>query len=131
VVTMKDSTIMVLDDADHEFIRMLRNLGAPRNLAFVIVYLKNVNEATSREIEQGIEISYSERSTAIQALRNLKWIESTEFKRIDGRRKITYALKIPLEKIVKHFSEEKLRESVQERESISKLKLLANSRNRI
>jgi predicted transcriptional regulator len=128
---MKDSTIMVLDDADHEFIRMLRNLGAPRNLAFVIVYLKNVNEATSREIEQGIEISYSERSTAIQALRNLKWIESTEFKRIDGRRKITYALKIPLEKIVKHFSEEKLRESVQERESISKLKLLANSRNRI
>ena len=128
---MKDSTVMVLDEADHEFIQMLRNLGAPRNLAFVIAYLKNVIEATSRVIEHGIEISYSERSTAIRALRNLRWIESTEFKRIDGSRKITYSLKIPLEVIVKHFGEEKLLRSVQEMESILKLKLLAKSRKRI
>jgi predicted transcriptional regulator len=35
---MKDLTVMVLDEADHEFIQMLRNLGAPKTLAFVIVY---------------------------------------------------------------------------------------------
>jgi predicted transcriptional regulator len=128
---MKDLTVMVLDEADHEFIRMLRSLGAPKTLAFVIVYLKNVNVATSREIERGIEISYAETIKAMQALRNRGWIEARVFKRGDGSRKITYSLKIPLEEIVKHFGEEKLLKSVQEMESILKLKLLVDSRNRI
>jgi predicted transcriptional regulator len=128
---MKDLTVMVLDEADHEFIQMLNNLGAPRNLARVIAYLKNVNEATSREIERGTEMSCIEVTKAMQALRNLGWIEVSVFKRGDGSRKITYSLKIPLDEIVKHFGEEKLGKSVQEMESILKLKKLAYSLNRI
>jgi len=128
---MKDLTIMVLDEADHEFIQMLRNLGAPRNLAHVIANLKNVNEATSREIERGTGMCCTEVTKAMQALRNLGWIEARVFKRGDGSRKITYSLKIPLDEIVKHFGEEKLGTSVQEMESILKLKKLAYSRNRI
>ncbi len=128
---MKDLTVMVLDEADHEFIQMLNNLGAPRNLARVIAYLKNVNEATSREIERGTEMSCTEVTKTMQALRNLGWIEVSVFKRGDGSRKITYSLKIPLDEIVKHFGEEKLGKSVQEMESILKLKKLAYSRNRI
>ena len=128
---MKDLTIMVLDEADHEFIQMLRNLGAPRNLAHVIAYLKNVNETTSREIERGTGMCCTEVTKAMQALRNLGWIEARVFKRGDGSRKITYSLKIPLDEIVNHFGEEKLRKSAQEREAIRRLKELANSRNRI
>jgi len=126
---MKDLTVMVLDEADHEFIQMLRNLGAPRNLAYVIAYLKNVNETTSREIERGTGMSCTEVTKAMQAVRNLGWIEVSVFKRGDGSRKITYSLKIPLEEIVRHFEKGKLRESAQARESIQRLKELANSRN--
>ena len=126
---MKDLTIMVLDEADHEFIQMLMNLGAPRNLAHVIANLKNVNETTSREIERGTGMCCTEVTKAMQALRNLGWIEARVFKRGDGSRKITYSLKIPLDEIVKHFGEEKLGKSVQEMESILKLKKLAYSRN--
>ena len=90
-----------------------------------------MNEATSREIERGIEISYAETINAMQALRNLGWIEARVFKPGDSSRKITYALKIPLEEIVKHFGEEMLLKSVREMEAILKLKQLANSQNRI
>ena len=121
---------MVLDEADHEFIRMLRSLGAPRKQAYVIGYLKNVNEATSRDVERGIEISYAEVTKAIHAMRNLGWIEAREYKRVEGRRKITYALKSSPEEIIRHFEEEKLRETMQARKSIQRLKDLANSRNR-
>ena len=128
---MKDLTVMVLDEADHEFIQMLRNLGAPRNVAHVIAYLKNVNETTSREIERGTGMCCTEVTKAMQAVRNLGWIEVSVFKRGDGSRKITYSLKIPLDEIVKHFGEEKLGKSAQEMESILKLKKLAYSRNHI
>ena len=40
VIAMQDSTVAVLDEMDHEFIRMLRFAGAPRCIADVISYLK-------------------------------------------------------------------------------------------
>ena len=129
MIDMQDSTITVLDERDHEFIQKLRNLGAPRNLAHVIAYLKNVNEATSREVERGAELGYTGVTTALQALQEMSWIEAREFKRVDGRRKVTYSLKSSLEEIVMHFDEEKRREFTQEREAIQRLKELANSKN--
>ena len=48
VIAMQDSTVAVLDEMDHEFIRMLRSAGAPRCIADVISYLKNVDEGVAR-----------------------------------------------------------------------------------
>jgi predicted transcriptional regulator len=124
---MKDFTIIVLDAADHKFIWMLMNLGAPRKQAFVIAYLKNVGEASSREIELGTGISYAEVTKAIHAMSDLGWIESRESKRVEGRRNITYSLKSSLEGIIDHFSKEKLLKNEQLKESIIRLKQLAKS----
>ena len=50
---MRQFSVKVLDDADREFVEVLRELGIPRNVASMITYLANVEEATSREIEIG------------------------------------------------------------------------------
>jgi predicted transcriptional regulator len=83
LVDMQDSTITILDERDHEFIQMLRNLGAPRNLAHFVAYLKNVNEATTSEVERGTGLGYTGEATALQALQEMGWIEAREFKRRD------------------------------------------------
>ena len=49
-VIMKDYEIKVLDEEDHIFIETLRVLGASRNVAKMMAYLMNVDEASSREI---------------------------------------------------------------------------------
>jgi predicted transcriptional regulator len=48
---MKESTVKVLDDKDLEFAETLRSLGVQRNVAILITYLANVEEASSRDIE--------------------------------------------------------------------------------
>ena len=50
---MKQTAIKVLDETDLEFIEALRNLKVPRNVATLITYLANANEATSREDRSG------------------------------------------------------------------------------
>ena len=47
---MRQFSVKVLDDADREFVEVLRELSIPRNVASMITYLANVEEATSREI---------------------------------------------------------------------------------
>ena len=130
MIAMRDSTVTVLDEMDHEFIRLLKCAGAPRCIADVISYLKNVDEASSQEIERGTELSYNDVVQAMQALRELDWIEEREDKGAGvGRHSKIYALKIPLEEIVRHFEERKVRESTQAREAIQRLKELASSIN--
>ena len=43
----------MLDEKDLEFVSALRSMNVPRNVASLITYLSNVDEATSREIEMG------------------------------------------------------------------------------
>ena len=127
---MRDLTVTVLDEMDHEFIRMLKRVGAPRCIADVISYLKNVDEASSQEIERGTELSYNDVIQAMLALGELDWIEEREGKGAGvGRPSKIYSLKVPLEEILMHFEKGKLRESAQAMKSIQKLKELASSRN--
>jgi len=48
---MKDYEVKVLDENDHIFIETLMNLGMSRNVATMMAYLMNVNEASSQDIE--------------------------------------------------------------------------------
>ena len=63
---MKQTAIKVLDEKDLEFVEALRSLKVPRNVATLITFLANANEATSREIEDGNkhEAARSEHSNA-------------------------------------------------------------------
>jgi predicted transcriptional regulator len=123
VTIMKESTVKILDDKDMEFVETLRSLGVPRNVATLITFLANVDEASSREIEMGSDLRQPEVSIAMRTLRDNNWIEEKEIKREGkGRPMKVYSLKASIDEIIKHFEEEKMHESAQAMESIQRLK---------
>lgn len=122
---MKESTVKVLDDKDLEFAETLRSLGVQRNVAILITYLANVEEASSRDIEMGSNLRQPEVSIAMRALRENDWVSEKEVRRGGkGRPMKVYSLLKPIDEIIRHFEEEKQQESVQTMESIQKLKEL-------
>jgi predicted transcriptional regulator len=128
VTIMRESTVKILDDKDMEFVETLRSLGVPRNVATLITFLANVDEASSREIEMGSDLRQPEVSIAMRSLRDNSWIEEKEIKREGkGRPMKVYSLHSSIDEIIKHFEEEKLHESAQAMESIQKLKQLIST----
>ena len=118
----------MLDEHDMEFVEALRNLKVPRNVAILITYLADSNEATSREIEMGTNLRQPEVSIAMRTLRNNNWVEEKEIKTEGkGRPMRIYKLGVPLESIIQHFQEESNRESAQAMLSIQKLKQLTTA----
>ena len=125
---MRESTVKILDDKDMEFVETLRSLGVPRNVATLITFLANVEEASSREIEMGPDLRQPEVSIAMRTLRDNNWIEEKEIKREGkGRPMKVYSLRASIDEIIKHFEEEKLHESAQAMESIQRLKQLIST----
>jgi predicted transcriptional regulator len=128
VTIMRESTVKILDDKDMEFVETLRSLGVPRNVATLITFLANVEEASSREIEMGSDLRQPEVSIAMRTLRDNNWIEEKEIKREGkGRPMKVYSLRASIDAIIKHFEEEKLHESAQAMESIQRLKQLIST----
>lgn len=123
---MRQFSVKVLDDNDREFVEVLRDLGIPRNVASMITYLANVDEATSREIEIGSNLRQPEVSIAMRTLRNNDWVEVREIKKDGkGRPMKVYKLTISLDDIIKHFEDENKRESTKVMENIDRLKDLS------
>ena len=123
---MRQFSVKVLDDDDREFVEVLRDLGIPRNVASMITYLANVEEATSREIEIGSALRQPEVSIAMRSLRDNGWVEEREVKKDGkGRPMKVYRLTISLEEIIRHFEDEKKRESARVMENIGRLKDLS------
>lgn len=118
----------VLDDKDLEFAETLRSLGVQRNVAILITYLANVDEASSREIEMGSDLRQPEVSIAMRTLRENEWVNEKEIKRGGkGRPMKVYTLQTQIDNIIKHFEEEKQQESAYTMESIQKLKDLIST----
>jgi len=123
---MKRTTVKVLDDRDREFVEALRGLNVLRSAAALITYLANVSEATSREIEMGTGLRQPEVSTGMRVLRENKWIMERDVKaERKGRPMRVFSLSASLEEIIKHYEEEKGRESALTMEAIQRLKEMA------
>ena len=129
-ILIKETSVKVLDEKDLEFIDALRNLKVPRNVAALITYLADANEATSREIEMGTNLRQPEVSIGMRTLRQNNWIEQRNIKvEGKGRPMIVYRLNVPLESIINHYEEESKQESAQAMLSIQKLKQLTTTRS--
>lgn len=125
---MKDYTVKVLDDRDLEFIEALRSLGVQRNVAALVTYLSNAKEVSSREIEMGTGLRQPEVSIGMRFLRQNGWIEERDVKgEGKGRPMKVYTLKVSIDEIIKHFEDQKLRESTKAMESIRKLRELTST----
>ena len=115
-----------MDDKDVEFVAVLLKLGVNRNVARVVVNLKNVNESTSRELEIGSDLRQPEVSIAMRTMREHGWINVREVKGPGkGRPTKVYALSTPIEEIVKYYEEEARSESARTMEAIQRLRELS------
>ena len=125
-IIIKQSTVKVLDDKDLEFVEALRNLKVPRNVATLITFLANADEATSREIEVGTSLRQPEVSIAMRTLRNNNWIAERDVKAEGkGRPMKVYKLNVSIDEIIRHYEEVENSESAKNMQAIQRLKEIA------
>ncbi|VVB62568.1 Uncharacterised protein [uncultured archaeon] len=118
----------MLDGKDLEFIDTLRSLDVPRNVAGLITYLANTDEATSREIEVGTNLRQPEVSIAMRTLRQNRWIDERDVKvEGKGRPMKVYKLRVPIQEIIQHYEVEKNSESAKTMQAIQRLKELSSA----
>jgi predicted transcriptional regulator len=123
---MKDYEIKLLDEDDHVFIEMLRNLGMSRNIAATIAYLINVEEASSREIEICTGLRQPEVSLATRLMRNQSWIRvRSEKKPGKGRPIKIYSLAAPVDAIISYYEDRIYKESQATISALKKLKVMS------
>jgi predicted transcriptional regulator len=122
-VTIKEAAVKVLDEKDQDLIEALEAVGVRRNVAIIIVYLKDLDEVATRDIEKGSGLRQPEVSIAMRTLREMGWIAEREVKGGGkGRPTRLYKLTMPIEDIIGHYEEEKRKESSQAMQSIQRLK---------
>ncbi len=117
----------MLDERDLEFIEVMRSLEVPRSVAEIIVFLASMSEATSRDIEIGTGLRQPEFSIGMRTLRENNWVVEREVKRMEGKGRPMkfYSLRVPIDEIIKHYEDEKNRESASAMEAIQRLRKMA------
>lgn len=111
VNTMKAEEVLYFTQKEEEFATLLMDIGIKRNVAKVLVYLANTDEATSREIERGTDLRQPEVSIAMRFLKEKKWINSRESKaESKGRPVKIYTLAKPINDIIDIIEKNKKKE---------------------
>jgi predicted transcriptional regulator len=125
---MKDYEVKVLDENDHIFIETLMNLGMSRNVATMMAYLMNVNEASSQDIEISTGLRQPEVSLALKLMRNQSWINvRSEKKPGKGRPMKIYSLATPVDEIIGYYEDKIYKESQATILTIKKLKVMSKN----
>lgn len=118
----------VFDQDEEMMANLLGNIGLKRNLAKALVYLANVNESVSRNIELGAGLRQPEVSIAMRELRERGWIEEWEQKKEGkGRPLKCYRLSVELCDIIDHLDDSRKRDAQQDEETIATLRSLSRT----
>jgi len=75
---LKTESVTYFSEKDEEFANILIGIGTNKNVAKVLVFLANVPETTSCEIERGADLRQPEVSLALQHMIEKDWIISRE-----------------------------------------------------
>ena len=122
---MIDFEVKILDENDLIFVSDLRNLGIQRNVALTIVYLSNIKEASSRELEIGTGLRQPEISLALGFMNDNKWIESHLIKENKkGRPLKVYSLCVTMNKIYEYYEQRIIMDYNESAVEIDRLKKL-------
>jgi len=120
---MKAKNSFVLDEKDDKAVQLFTNLGMPRNLAKTIMYLSQIDECRSADVEQVANLRQPEVSVAMQELRRRGWVAKHDIKgKGKGRPVHVYKPVVQLSEIMKNIEQEKLREFETVENNISELK---------
>jgi len=108
---MLTKTIQLFTEKEEEFVNLLIEIGMRRTVAKVLVFLANVDEATSRDIERGTDLRQPEVSIAMNYMFEREWLKNRESKAMSkGRPVKIYSLSKPVDKIFDSIEREKNQE---------------------
>ena len=126
---MEQKKVYRLDKDDNTVIRLFISLGMLTNVAKTLIYISQVGECRSSDIEHGANMYQPDVSEAMQELRKRGWVKRQNFKK-KGKGRPTYIYKYTtdLSEILKAFEQKKLEEFESAKRDISKLKNIIASR---
>lgn len=108
---MKTTMNFALDKEDDEIIQLFSKLGMAKNIAKTLVYISQVDECKSADVEQGADLRQPEVSIALQELRKRGWVHKRDLKnKGKGRPVHLYKISTDLSDIVNTFEQEKQQE---------------------
>ena len=126
---MKRKNSLVLDEKDDKAVQIFRELGMSKNLAKTLLYIYQVDECRSADVEQGADLRQPEVCVAIKELRRRGWVKKRDLKKKGkGRPVHIYKPTTHLSEILNAFGQEKLKEVESIKNDISELKNLILSR---
>lgn len=120
---MRTQSVTYFTEREEEFVDLLINIGMRRTVAKVLVFLANVEEATSRDIERGTDLRQPEVSIAMNYMYERDWLKSRESKAMSkGRPVKIYTLSKPVGKIMDSIEQEKKEEARHRLDLVKKLR---------
>ena len=120
---MKQKNSYVFDDKDLKAVELFTNLGMQKNIAKTLMYISQIEECRSAEIEQGADLRQPEVSVAMQELRRKGWVTKKDMKgEGKGRPTHLYKSNVELSHIIQDLEKEKLQQVESVRENIQELK---------
>jgi predicted transcriptional regulator len=126
---MKRKNLLVLDDKDNKAVQLFAEIGIPKNLAKTLMYISQVDECRSADVEQAADLRQPEVCVAMHELRQRGWVQKRDLKKKGKGRPIhIYKPTKHLSEILKTFEQEKLKEIESVKKDISELKNLIKSR---
>jgi len=129
VENMKQKNIHSLDEADDKTVQLFSKLGISKNLAKTLIYLSQVDECKSSDIEIGAKLRQPNVSIAMRELREQGWITKREVKKGGkGRPTHMYKSTTNLTNILDILEKEKLKEFENIEINISELKNIIEER---
>jgi predicted transcriptional regulator len=124
---MRTQSVTYFTEREEEFVNLLIEIGMRRTVAKVLVFLANVDEATSRDIERGTDLRQPEVSIAMNYMYERDWLKSRESKAMSkGRPVKIYTLSKPIAKIMDNIEAEKKEEARHRLELVKKLRNYIN-----
>jgi predicted transcriptional regulator len=126
---MRNSKSYRFNSKDEKIIKVFTELGMPKNLVKTLIYISQVDECRSAEIEHGANLRQPEVSVAMQQLQRRGWISRRDLKKKGkGRPVHIYKLTSPINKIISTFEKEKIKEIESIKNDLDQLKNLIDRR---
>ena len=126
---MKRKKSLVLDENDDKAVQLFVGLGMPKNYAKTLMYISQVDECRSADVEQAADLRQPEVCLAMQELHRRGWVKKRDLKgKGKGRPVHIYKPATNLHEILKAFEHEKLKEVESVKKDITELKNLIEKR---
>ena len=129
---MKQKNFNTKYAGDDKAVQLFTKLGMPRNLAKTLLYVSQVDECKSAEVERGANLRQPDVSMAMQELRERGWVDMQSLRRKKGKGRPVHMYKttMPLSHEMEEIKQEKTKEIEAINNNMLELKNIINNRKR-